>query len=185
MPKPLSPNRLGNLKRRIKDRYVQGCGEQRIGYHVEVLDTLAEWAAEVALEERIRNGPVQQPAPVASSPLPAPPPLPFGMTPQLLELLELISERLTDRQVAVRLGVAERVVKQRLRVLYGALGCSGRFESVVTGYEAGLLGPDARSARAAAVRASVARSAPPAGSGTRTVSQAATGAAEAVGRVQP
>lgn len=151
MPKPITPSRLGNLKQKIKTRLIQGCGEQRIRYDVQELNLMALWAAEVALDERARNGAPVKPEPVAVlSPLPAPPPLPFGMTPVLLELLELISERLTDRQVAVRLSLPERQVKRRLRELYAALGCSGRFESIVTGYEAGLLGPDARSAREAA-----------------------------------
>jgi DNA-binding CsgD family transcriptional regulator len=182
MPKPLSPNRLGALQRKITDRFVQACGEQQIGYRVEVLTVMALWAAEVSLEERARNGPPQVAEPVTvSSPLPAPPPLPFGMTPVLLELLELISERLTDRQVAVRLSLPERTVKRRLRELYAALGCSGRFESIVTGYEAGLLGPDARSAREAARTAPVGAADAKATPGPQSASKAATGATEGFG----
>jgi DNA-binding CsgD family transcriptional regulator len=107
--------------------------------------------------------------------------LPFGMTPELLDLLELVTERLTDAQIARRLGVSQRQVNRRLRALYGVLGCSGRFESIVTGYEAGLLGPAARSAREAARTAPVgvvdANSTP----SPQSASQAATEATEGVG----
>jgi DNA-binding CsgD family transcriptional regulator len=151
MSKPITPSRLGNLQQKIKTRLVRGCGEQQIAYRLEVLDLFARLAAETSLQVLARDelaaGP--QPAPPPPS-LPAPPPLPFGMTPELLDLLELVTERLTDAQIARRLGVSQRQVNRRLRALYGVLGCSGRFESIVTGYEAGLLGPAARSAREAA-----------------------------------
>lgn len=187
MPKPISPSRLGSLHRKIKDRFVQGCGEQRIRYDVEELNLLARWAAEEAPEERARCGapkPVE-PAPAVAPPdavaLPAPPPLPFGMTRELLDLLELVTERLTDAQIARRLRLSERQVKRRLRELYVVLGTSGRFESIVTGYEAGLLGPDARSAREAARTAPVGAADAKATPGPQTASQAAAGATEGFG----
>lgn len=182
MPKPLSPTRLGNLKQKIKDRFIQGCGEQQIGYRVEVLDVMARWAAEESLEERSRNGPplAVEVIPIPP-PLPAPPLMPFGMTVELLDVLELLVLRLTDRQVAERLGLTERQVKRLLRELYVTLGAGGRFESVVAGYEHGFLGPAARRARKAAAMAPAPAEPPGEGAAPPGTVQAATGAAEGLG----
>ena len=55
------------------------------------------------------------------------------------EVLCIAAEGLTARQIAVRLGVAERTVTTHLAHIYGKLGVGGRVEAITQAAKAGLV----------------------------------------------
>jgi len=156
MSKPITPSRLGNLQQKIKTRLVRGCGEQRIAYRAEVLDLFARLAAETALQQLARGELAPEPI-VTPPPPPEVPDLPLGMTPELLDVLELVADNMTDQQIARRLKLTVWQVKRRLGQVCTALDVRGRLAAVAAGYELGFLGPAARRARRAAGRSSARR----------------------------
>ncbi|GAA1542377.1 response regulator [Nocardioides humi] len=68
--------------------------------------------------ERIRRGPSTNPALV-------------GLTPHEQRILKLIGEGLTNRQIAARLSLAEKTVKNYVSVLLGKLGMESRTQAAV------------------------------------------------------
>ncbi|GAA3486450.1 response regulator transcription factor [Streptomyces cremeus] len=68
------------------------------------------------------------PRPTAPGPghQPAPPPL----TPRERELMELVAQGLSNRQIGSRLGITEGTVKRHLRNVFEKLGASSRLDAV-------------------------------------------------------
>jgi hypothetical protein len=68
------PTQLEHLTDKITRRLVRGCGEFRMSYTVEELETFAAWSAEVAVHEFQRRSPDAASAPAVTAPGPAEPP---------------------------------------------------------------------------------------------------------------
>ncbi len=63
---------------------------------------------------------------------------PEALTEQEIEILRQLAEGKTDREVSQKLGIAERTVRYRLRVIYDKLGVNTRVEAVVWAVKQGL-----------------------------------------------
>ena len=86
----------------------------------------------------------EPPAPVAAVPEPAPAPDPavaarLGVTRREHEILTLIADGLSTREIAERLGVSENTVKSHAGRLYDKLGARRRTQAVQSARAAGLL----------------------------------------------
>ncbi len=85
-----------------------------------------------------RDVPVQtRSVPVAMA-RPAPV-LPEMLTPRETEILALLAERWSDKEIAARLVIAPNTVRKHTSTLFGKLGVSSRREAVVAAYALGLL----------------------------------------------
>lgn len=62
-----------------------------------------------------------------------------GLTPREREVLDLLSEGLSNRRIADRLGIGERTVKFHVNAILGKLGVSTRTEAVVVAVRLGLV----------------------------------------------
>jgi DNA-binding CsgD family transcriptional regulator len=100
----------------------------------------------------VREVPVEVPVEVTVEvpvPVPAPPGAPFvvnqgeldarGITPRELEILQLIAEGLSTREMAERLFVSENTVKTHCSRLFDKLGVNRRTKAVQVGQAIGLL----------------------------------------------
>jgi len=84
---------------------------------------------------------VQDPA-FADVPRPRPsarPSLVEDLTPRERQVLGLLSEGLSNREIALRLGVAERTAKFHVNAILGKLGAESRTEAVVVAARLGLI----------------------------------------------
>ncbi len=63
-----------------------------------------------------------------------------GLSPRELEILELLSEGLTNKQIAVRLGISSETVRTHLGRIYEKLHVQGRTEAVTKYLKAGAPG---------------------------------------------
>ena len=70
---------------------------------------------------------------------PAAPP-PFGLTPREREVLELVSEGLTNREIGAALHMSEKTASVHVSRILGKLGVSGRVEAAAVATRAGLAG---------------------------------------------
>ncbi len=61
--------------------------------------------------------------------------VPLNITERQRQLLVLLGEGLSNKEIAVRLGVTELRVKNNLSVLYGKLGVQGRVEAALLGHD--------------------------------------------------
>jgi DNA-binding CsgD family transcriptional regulator len=61
------------------------------------------------------------------------------LTPREQEVLELVAEGLSNRQVAMRLGISEHTVKFHVASIYGKLGASTRAAAIRRGVRRGLI----------------------------------------------
>jgi len=77
----------------------------------------------------------------ASPPIPAPPlaPIKEPLTEREKEVLALLAEGLTDRQIAKQLYIAESTAKNHVRNILGKLGVSNRTQAAVEAVQKGLL----------------------------------------------
>ncbi len=85
---------------------------------------------------------VLDPALAGGSRLPAPPPggLPVeALTPRESEVLQLLAEGLTNRAIALVLGISEHTVKFHVNAILGKLGAQSRTEAVVRAVQSGLV----------------------------------------------
>jgi DNA-binding NarL/FixJ family response regulator len=64
------------------------------------------------------------------------------LSPRELEVLTLVADALSNRQIASRLSITEGTVKRHLRNVFEKLGASSRMEAVRTAREAGLIAPE-------------------------------------------
>jgi DNA-binding NarL/FixJ family response regulator len=96
-------------------------------------DSLAE-AQDAAIAADAILLPVARPLP-ASDDLTAIEPL----TPRELEVLELVTEGLPNKAIAVRLGISDQTVKFHLASILGKLGASNRTEAVRRAVRLGLV----------------------------------------------
>jgi LuxR family maltose regulon positive regulatory protein len=81
----------------------------------------------------------REPQPVLSQTVVAEQPLVEPLSERELEVLQLVAEGLTNRQIAERLFLALSTVKGHNRVIYGKLNVSRRTEAVARARELGLL----------------------------------------------
>lgn len=63
-----------------------------------------------------------------------------GLSPRELEILELLSEGLTNKKIAVRLGISAETVRTHLGRIYEKLHVQGRTEAVTKYLKSGVLG---------------------------------------------
>ena len=63
-----------------------------------------------------------------------------GLSTRELDVLRLVAEGLSNRDVASRLHISENTVKNHLRSVHDKLGVSSRTEAVITAVRSGLLG---------------------------------------------
>lgn len=61
------------------------------------------------------------------------------LTPREVEILTLVKEGYTDKQIAEELGIAPETVKNHLSVIYIRLGVKNRTEAVVTALRMGII----------------------------------------------
>ena len=66
-------------------------------------------------------------------------PLPEPLTDREEEVLQLLAQGLTDRQIAERLTVAENTVKRHVASILGKLGAQNRTQAVIVAIKKGLL----------------------------------------------
>ncbi|TDC73694.1 response regulator [Streptomyces hainanensis] len=64
------------------------------------------------------------------------------LSPRELEVLSLVADALSNRQIASRLTITEGTVKRHLRNVFEKLGASSRMEAVRTAREAALISPE-------------------------------------------
>ncbi|TDC24542.1 response regulator transcription factor [Streptomyces sp. 8K308] len=64
------------------------------------------------------------------------------LSPRELEVLTLVADALSNRQIASRLSITEGTVKRHLRNVFEKLGASSRMEAVRTAREAALITPE-------------------------------------------
>ncbi|ANN16206.1 hypothetical protein SD37_11520 [Amycolatopsis orientalis] len=64
----------------------------------------------------------------------------LDLTERQLDVLELIAEGLTNREIGARLYLAEGTVKTHLKRLFARLGATGRETAVAAGFRLGILG---------------------------------------------
>ena len=62
-----------------------------------------------------------------------------GLTPREIEVLELVAEGLSNKAVAVRLGISDQTVKFHLTSISGKLGAANRTDAVRRGVRRGLI----------------------------------------------
>jgi len=60
-------------------------------------------------------------------------------SPQQLRILQLVTQGLTNKQIARGLGISETTVKSQLRVIYSRLDASSRAEAVATALRLGIV----------------------------------------------
>ena len=63
----------------------------------------------------------------------------LGITPRELEILELIAEGLSNKEVARRLGISAHTVKFHLEAIFEKLGATTRADAVARGLRGGLI----------------------------------------------
>ena len=56
-----------------------------------------------------------------------------------LEVLEIVAKGLSDKQVAGRLGISPKTVRNHLSQIFGKLGAGNRVEAVMNAIKGGLL----------------------------------------------
>ncbi|MFN3929492.1 MAG: response regulator transcription factor [Thermoflexus sp.] len=61
------------------------------------------------------------------------------LTPREIEVLRLLAEGLSNKEIAVRLGISEHTVKFHISSIYGKLGVVNRAEAVRVGLRKGLI----------------------------------------------
>lgn len=64
------------------------------------------------------------------------------LSPRELEVLTLVADALSNRQIASRLSITEGTVKRHLRNVFEKLGAASRMEAVRTAREAALIAPE-------------------------------------------
>ncbi len=79
---------------------------------------------------------LQQPAPACAN-LPAHGPV--RLSPRQIEVLRLLGEGLSNKQIARLLGIADGTVKQHLQCVLEELGAVNRLQAVIYAYRRGLL----------------------------------------------
>jgi NarL family two-component system response regulator YdfI len=63
----------------------------------------------------------------------------IGLTPRELEILEMMAEGMSNRRIAVRLGISGYTVKFHVASVLGKLGAASRTEAVTLGVRGGLI----------------------------------------------
>ncbi len=94
-------------------------------------------AAVRALSEGLLVADGAPPAPAA--PLPAPAHLAEELTRREQEALQLLAQGLTNRAIALRLGIAERTAKFHVNAILAKLGAANRSEAIVLAHHLGLI----------------------------------------------
>jgi DNA-binding NarL/FixJ family response regulator len=79
---------------------------------------------------------LQQPASACAT-LPAR--APVHLSPRQVDVLRLLGEGLSNKQIARLLGIADGTVKQHLQCVLGELGAVNRLQAVIYAYRRGLL----------------------------------------------
>ena len=64
--------------------------------------------------------------------------MPAQLTPRQLDVLGLVNQGLSNKQIGRRLGIAVETVKQHLQLAYGVLGASSRIQAVVAARRLGI-----------------------------------------------
>jgi DNA-binding NarL/FixJ family response regulator len=66
-------------------------------------------------------------------------PLAEALTPREGEVLRLLAEGSSNREIAVRLNISEHTIKFHIRSILGKLGAASRTEAVARGLRSGLI----------------------------------------------
>ena len=105
--------------------------ESRFATRVErLVDTFGKPQARSAREAEVENSQIQQAAAIGNL---------EGLTNRELDVLELLSRRLQNKEIAARLGISSHTVNSHLKQLYQKLGVHGRREAVEQAVAVGVL----------------------------------------------
>lgn len=99
-------------------KQISGCDLVTAVRRVAAGQSLLDPAVTARVLERLRDGP-------------SPDPLTRHLTPKEEQILELVSQGLTNRQIAERLALAEKTVKNYVSIVLGKLGVDSRTQAAV------------------------------------------------------
>ena len=106
----------------------------------EVLATLAAVLdGRLAIEPSLLREAVATPGAEASREPARPPGASFGLTPREREVLRLLAEGLTNKEIGGRLSIAEDTVKKHVQGIIWKLRAADRTQAAIIAYRAGLL----------------------------------------------
>jgi DNA-binding NarL/FixJ family response regulator len=63
----------------------------------------------------------------------------YGLTPRQLEVLKIVAEGVSDREIASRLGITPYAVDQHIRAILEKLGATSRTGAAVKAFREGLI----------------------------------------------
>lgn len=71
-----------------------------------------------------------------------PPRAPFHLSPRQLDVLRLLGEGLSNKQIGRLLGITDGTVKQHIQCVLEELGAVNRLQAVIYAYRRGILSPE-------------------------------------------
>lgn len=109
----------------------------------EILSTMAavadgQLAVEPSLLREALTAPVEEPSPAETARARAES---FALTPRELDVLRLLADGMTNKEIGARLSIAEDTVKKHVQNIIWKLRAADRTQAAIVAYRAGLLDP--------------------------------------------
>ncbi len=109
----------------------------------EILSTMAavadgQLAVEPSLLREALTAPVEEPSPAETARARAES---FALTPRELDVLRLLADGMTNKEIGARLSIAEDTVKKHVQNIIWKLRAADRTQAAIIAYRAGLLDP--------------------------------------------